>query len=165
MGRSETRFTYRYVPWTSPIPGKPNDLGTIRTVPENYYVADVYEDLSLRFDSRLEAATRNVDRESVRKWWEQNKPRLEVKLWDGRVIPVKDRDEAVVVIKRELKSWMNPDDRLAWYNTDEDDRLKRKPSQAIVINSIGERSDAEAMIRYRVVTSGKPEMTKGRMGK
>ena len=70
------KFTYVYVAWTSPIPGHPEHLGTVRTVPENYYVADVYKDLSLMFDSRLEAATRNVDRASVRKWWEQNKPEM-----------------------------------------------------------------------------------------
>jgi|GEM_PF-3373671 hypothetical protein len=75
------KFTYTYVPWNSAIPGHPDlpfvmSLGTIRTVPENYYVADVYKDLSLMFDSRLEAATRNVDRASVRKWWEQNKPEM-----------------------------------------------------------------------------------------
>jgi len=72
-----------------------------------------------------------------------------VSLWTGKIIPVKNRDEAVGVVKDELKAWMQKGDRLIWYNTDKDDRLGRKPSFAVVVNEVGEQTDAAAMIVYR----------------
>jgi len=44
---------------------------------------------------------------------------------------------------------MQKGDRLTWYNTDEDDRLGRKPSFAVVVNEVGEQTEVAAMIVYR----------------
>ena len=43
--------------------------GTIRTVPGNYYVADVNFDNTLEFGG-LESETRNINQSRVEKWWE-----------------------------------------------------------------------------------------------
>jgi hypothetical protein len=71
-----------------------------------------------------------------------------VRIWDGSKVAVKDRDEAVALIKKELRGWMNSDDHIGWYNSDEDDRLGRKPSHALVMTDYGEATDAEAWIVY-----------------
>jgi len=73
---------------------------------------------------------------------------ISVKLWTGKIFPVKNRDEAVRVIKEELRGWIQEGDRLIWSNTDEDNRLGRKPSFAFVANEVGEETDASAMILY-----------------
>jgi hypothetical protein len=69
-------FKYRFEHWPQPLPGgyslKDNEIGTIRTDPENYYVASVFLNLSIKFDP-IEAATRDVDREGVTKWWNGGK--------------------------------------------------------------------------------------------
>jgi hypothetical protein len=74
-------FKYRFEQWPQPLPGgygvHKNEIGTIRTAPENYYVASVYLDLSIRFDP-IEAATRDVDRAGVTKWWNALKATLNV---------------------------------------------------------------------------------------
>lgn len=72
-----------------------------------------------------------------------------VKLWTGTRIPVVDRGDAVRVIKLHLKDWMNPDDHIGWYNSDEDDKLGRKPSHALVMTEYGEATDAEAWIIHK----------------
>ena len=47
--------------------------GTIRTVPENYYVCDVKKNGELEFKG-LEVITRDINKDSVREWW--NRKRL-----------------------------------------------------------------------------------------
>lgn len=42
--------------------------GTVRTVPENYYVATVTSQKTLVFDG-LEANTKDIDKKSVEKWF------------------------------------------------------------------------------------------------
>lgn len=75
-------FKYRYEAWDTPLPGgysvKDNEIGTIRTVPENYFVASVFIDLSIKFDPLMEARTRDVDQAGVTKWWNILKPTLNV---------------------------------------------------------------------------------------
>lgn len=53
----------RYEKWYRPIL---TELGTIRTVPENFYVASVYDD-QLTFEG-TEPHTSNIDQEYVAKW-------------------------------------------------------------------------------------------------
>ncbi len=43
-------------------------LGTIRTVPENYYVADIMPGFTLSFRG-LEANTRDINKSMVKNWW------------------------------------------------------------------------------------------------
>lgn len=70
---------------------------------------------------------------------------MKVKLWDGKTFPAKDRDEAVAIVKRELKGWMQDGDRLAW--TFSRDGLEgEKPDAAYVVNEDGEWTDAHAVI-------------------
>lgn len=47
----------------------PTMIGTIRTVPENYYVATIKPDYNLEFQG-LEAMTRNIDQNMVRQWFQ-----------------------------------------------------------------------------------------------
>ncbi len=49
-----------------------NRRGTIRTVPENYYVCDVNLDNTLEFGN-LEAETKDIDQSTVRAWWDKNR--------------------------------------------------------------------------------------------
>ncbi len=58
-------WTFRFETWL-PFLGI---RGTIRTVPENYYVADVRDDGTLSF-AGLEAMTRNINANAVRAWWD-----------------------------------------------------------------------------------------------
>ena len=60
-------MTYRYEKWPLPVDGV-DCIGTIRTVPENYYVADVLTNKTLIFQG-LEACTKNIDQASVNEWW------------------------------------------------------------------------------------------------
>jgi hypothetical protein len=70
------KFRYVYEKW-SPIMGGDGKTGTIRTEPENYYVATVDKDLNLTFEG-IEANTRDVDREEVKSLWEGNRIRLRI---------------------------------------------------------------------------------------
>jgi hypothetical protein len=58
----------RYEKWAE---GEPllDVKGTIRTVPENYYVADVSYGGKLVFQG-IEAMTRDIDKKHVNKWWQ-----------------------------------------------------------------------------------------------
>ena len=60
-----------YQKW-SPEMGGDGVSGTIRTTPENYYVATVNSDRSLTFEG-LEANTRNVDQFEVTCMWQDGK--------------------------------------------------------------------------------------------
>lgn len=62
------RFKYVYERW-SPIMGGDGISGTIRTTPENYYVATVDKDMNLTFEG-IEANTRDVDQEEVRRMFQ-----------------------------------------------------------------------------------------------
>lgn len=70
------RFKYVYEKW-SPIMGGDGKTGTIRTEPENYYVATVDKDLNLTFDG-IEANTRDIDQDEVRRMWKANLIRLRI---------------------------------------------------------------------------------------
>ncbi len=69
--------------------------------------------------------------------------KMEVRLWTGTRIPVSDREEAVRVIKTALEGWRQEGDKIVWYNKEETDLL---PSIAYVMNSVGELTDASAII-------------------
>ena len=70
-------FKLRYEKWEDDLnwvddKGITRDTkGTIRTEPENYYVADVNIDNSLEFGN-LETTTRNINQSRVRAWWEKS---------------------------------------------------------------------------------------------
>lgn len=49
--------------WSKPVMG---ELGTIRTIPENYYVASVHDD-QITFEG-IEVATMNIDQNYVCRW-------------------------------------------------------------------------------------------------
>jgi hypothetical protein len=78
----ETRrdFKYRFERWANPLSSKrgENQIGTIRTTPENYFVADVFGDGSIKFDPTMEAMTRDIDQQGVREWWQGMKTRLAI---------------------------------------------------------------------------------------
>lgn len=57
------KMKLRYEKWDKPLMG---ELGTIRTIPENYYVASVYDD-QITFEG-IEAATRNINQDYVCRW-------------------------------------------------------------------------------------------------
>ena len=65
------KFKLRFEKWQEPIN---RQLGTIRTVPENYYVATV----QLTFED-LEEMTRDIDPAYVSKWVSENISIEEVK--------------------------------------------------------------------------------------
>ena len=65
--RKKLPFTLRYEKW-SKIMGGDGISGTIRTVPENYYVATVTSNKELEF-SGIEAMTKNIDKKLVKKWF------------------------------------------------------------------------------------------------
>ncbi len=46
------------------------ERGTIRTVPENYYVASIMKSGDLVFEG-IEANTRNLDQAAVRNWYQE----------------------------------------------------------------------------------------------
>ena len=47
-------------------------IGTIRTIPENYFVAVVTEDMALEFTG-IEAMTRNINQKIVERWWSKER--------------------------------------------------------------------------------------------
>ncbi len=57
----------KYEKW-SPIMGGDGVSGTLRTVPENYYVATVTKDRQLVFEG-IEAMTKDIDKQKVQKWF------------------------------------------------------------------------------------------------
>ena len=60
-------FDLRYEKWERDAEWV-DTRGTIRTTPENYYVADVNLDNTLEFGN-LEVKTRNIDQSKVKDWW------------------------------------------------------------------------------------------------
>lgn len=56
----------------SPMMNGDGVSGTIRTVPQNYYVATVNEKSELKFEG-LEVNTREINQDKVRKLWDANK--------------------------------------------------------------------------------------------
>lgn len=60
-------FNLRYEKWERDAEWV-DTKGTIRTTPENYYVADVNMDNTLEFGN-LEACTRDINQSRVRAWW------------------------------------------------------------------------------------------------
>ena len=67
-----TKYKYRFERWSGgPIKvGRFINIGTIRTVPQNYYVASVLKSGALRFEG-IEAMTRQVNKDAVRRWWKE----------------------------------------------------------------------------------------------
>lgn len=71
-----------YERW-SKASGGDGTTGTIRTVPQNYYVATVHENGVITFD-KMEANTKNINEKEVEKLWNENKiPRKPSKGWDN----------------------------------------------------------------------------------
>ena len=66
-------FHYIYQKWATPVDGL---LGTIRTAPENYWVASILEDGSIKFDS-WEKNVEHIDKEAVKKLWESGEIKQE----------------------------------------------------------------------------------------
>lgn len=67
-----------------------------------------------------------------------------VKFWDKQEQTVRDRDEAVQVIKKSLRNKMNKEDKLRWYYSK---LFKRSfPTIAVVITKFGEVTDQGAII-------------------
>ena len=60
-------FDLRYEKWERDAAWV-DTKGTIRTTPENYYVADVNFDNSLEFGN-IEDCTRNINQAKVKEWW------------------------------------------------------------------------------------------------
>jgi hypothetical protein len=71
---------------------------------------------------------------------------MKVKICDGREIPVKDRDEAVFVVKEELKGWMQKGDRIGWFYSGVRQNEKHLPNYAAVVTSDGDVTDEYAVI-------------------
>lgn len=64
-------------------------------------------------------------------------------------IPVKDRYEAVQVIKDRLSKWCQEGDRIGWMMTQRDKELNRKPSMAWVLTPpVWDELDWAAVIVY-----------------
>lgn len=55
--------------WTPPMDGQ---IGTIRTTPENYYVASVYDNKTIAFLG-IEANTRSIDHDYVNQWAKEHR--------------------------------------------------------------------------------------------
>lgn len=63
--RPAHKWKFRFEKWAKPMVGI---YGTIRTVPENYYVAEVRADNRLLFTG-IERKTRSISKATVRAWW------------------------------------------------------------------------------------------------
>lgn len=60
-------FKLRFEKWSDIV--KPDhSIGTIRTIPENYYVATVLNDYTLEFEG-IESMTRNINKNRVTSWF------------------------------------------------------------------------------------------------
>jgi len=70
-------FKLIFEKWDKPFKGT---KGTIRTTPENYYVATVRTNGSLMF-SGIEANTRNIDKAKVKSWWNSYKLKAKASGW------------------------------------------------------------------------------------
>lgn len=62
-------FNLTYAPWKTDLDWV-DTRGTIRTTPENYYVADVNFDNTLEFGC-IEDCTKDIDQSRVQAWWEK----------------------------------------------------------------------------------------------
>ena len=113
-----------------------------KTVEEVIILKGKYRDVELTSDD-VEAIDKHVACLGTTEQEPASVSRMEVRLWTGTRIPVSDREEAVRVIKRELEGWMEKGDRIAWYKKQETDPL---PSIAYVMDSVGELTDASAII-------------------
>ena len=72
-------FNLRYEQWDEPMKlGTWHSKGTIRTVPENYYVADVNADNTLEFGN-LEAETKDINQSKVEAWWKNKENKGEAR--------------------------------------------------------------------------------------
>ena len=67
-----------------------------------------------------------------------------VKFWDGTTKPVKNREEAVKVLKVGLQAWMEKGDTIRWYKRPED---PNPPMHAWVFTNLGEETDVWATIK------------------
>jgi hypothetical protein len=63
-------WKFRYEKWSEPTDGI---AGTIRTIPENYYVATVKVGGRLDFSDRMEVNTRRIHKDTIRGWWANRK--------------------------------------------------------------------------------------------
>jgi hypothetical protein len=73
-------FKLRFERWERPLSSRrgENEIGTIRTVPENYFVAVVFADGAIKFKPGFEAMTRDINQQKVREWWETQRVLLAV---------------------------------------------------------------------------------------
>ena len=62
----EKELNLRFEKWD----GVSGYMGTIRTIPENYYVCDVDEDNHLHFRG-LEAITKSCNQQKILEWWQK----------------------------------------------------------------------------------------------
>lgn len=98
-----------YERW-SKASGGDGTTGTIRTVPQNYYVATVHENNKITFDE-LDANTKNINTKQVEKLWNENKiPRKPSIYWDNKgefVSEGKDKNgnTAIVYYNNESKKY------------------------------------------------------------
>lgn len=69
---------------------------------------------------------------------------MKVKLFDETEFNCCNREDCVRIIKRELKNWMNENDKILWYYSD--GIVSDKPNYAIVVTEYYERTDAYAFI-------------------
>jgi hypothetical protein len=72
-----------------------------------------------------------------------NPKKYTITFWDGSKELAHNRDQAVDVVKKGLSGWMNPDDRISWYKSEETLDL---PDMAVVVTFCGEDTDASARI-------------------
>lgn len=66
-----SKFNIEYETW-SPAMGGNGVSGTIRTTPENYYVATI-DNSGKIFFTDIESMTKDVDKKRVKELWEKNK--------------------------------------------------------------------------------------------
>jgi hypothetical protein len=68
---------------------------------------------------------------------------MKVKGWDGYSEEVETYEDAVQAVKDYLQEWKQKGDRILWFSSvGEPD----KPNVAFIVNEVGERTDASAMI-------------------
>lgn len=61
----------QFEPWVGDhIAGAKGIKGCLRTVPENFYVADVMDDDTLNRVEGIESATDSLDPQEIQRWWE-----------------------------------------------------------------------------------------------
>lgn len=91
-GGDVSGFNLVYETWDKEYSGGDGISGTIRTSPENYWVATILKDGSIKFDS-WESMVKNIDQSKVKKLWESGAIK-KLKFDEGESVKIIGKDKS-----------------------------------------------------------------------